>query len=95
MLHFGYLIQPCSRYGITCESYSYLLLEIDIAFVLCERCLPWHISFVGRQLCIELGMCVAINGPSLERAVRIALIGIKESAESDMSETEKVQVAYN
>lgn len=63
-----------------------LLLELDITLVFHECGVPWHILML-RQLCIELGMCVAINGHPLKRAVLLPLIGIKESSEPNASET--------
>ena len=75
---------------VPCKSHFKLLLESDIAFVFHERGMPWHIPLVGRQLCIEVGMCVAVNGLSLERAVAVALIGIEESGASQKLKEDEV-----
>lgn len=57
-----------------------ICLELDITFVLDERCVPRHIRSIVRQLCEEVGMRRAVQSHELGRAIWIALIGIKESS---------------
>ena len=63
-----------------------LLLELDIALVLHESGVPWHILLMVRQLRIELAMCHAVERHPLKLTVSVPLIGIKESDEPGMSE---------
>jgi hypothetical protein len=71
-----------------------LLLELDITLVLYERGLPWHILLLFRQFCIELAMCGTVKSTSVELAVSVALICIKESGKPDMSETVHAELLF-
>lgn len=64
-----------------------LLFEFNITLVLDKRCKPRHISLMLCQPGIELSMSIPINGHSLDLTVNGALVGIKESSESGMSDT--------
>jgi hypothetical protein len=78
-----------TTYELSLDPHSifHLLLELDITLVLHERGVPWHILFLVCQLCIEVGMCGAIQRLPLDLPVCGALIGIKESSKTGRSES--------
>lgn len=70
-------------FSISKHSLTFGISKPDIALILDERRVPWHISLMLGQRGVEIGMRVSINCHALDLAVVGTFVGIKESSSSE------------